>query len=47
MEMIESHGIGADNAIYDFAEEQLRQNYNDAFFKLKLTQYSDYILNKK
>ena len=47
MEMIDSHGIGGDKAIYDFAEELLGENYNDAFFKRKLTQYSDYILNKK
>ena len=47
MEMIDGHGIGGDKAIYDFAEELLGENYNDAFFKRKLTQYSDYILNKK
>ena len=47
MEMIDSHGIGGDKAIYDFAEELLGENYNDAFFKRRLTQYSDYILNKK
>ena len=47
MEMIDSHGIGGDKAIYDFAEELLSDRYNDAFFKRKLTQYSDYILNKK
>ena len=47
MEMIDSHGIGGDKAIYDLAEELLGENYNDAFFKRKLTQYSDYILNKK
>ena len=47
MEMIDDHGIGGDKAIYDFAEELLSDRYNDAFFKRKLTQYSDYILNKK
>ena len=47
MEMIDGHGIGGDKAIYDFAEELLGEGYNDTFFKRKLTQYSDYILNKK
>ena len=48
MEMIDSHGIGGDKALYDFAEELLgRELYNDPYFKRRLTQYSDYILNKK
>ena len=47
METIDGHGIGGDKAIYDFAEELLGEGYNDTFFKRKLTQYSDYILNKK
>ena len=48
MEMIDSHGIGGDKALYEFAEELLgRELYNDPYFKRRLTQYSDYILNKK
>ena len=48
MEMIDGHGIGGDEALYDFAEELLgRELYNDPYFKRRLTQYSDYILNKK
>ena len=47
METIDGHGIGGDKAIYDLAEELLGEGYNDTYFKRKLTQYSDYILNKK
>ena len=47
MLMIDGQGIGGDKILYNKAEELLGDRYQDAFFKRRLTDYSEYILNKK